>query len=256
MDHIGPLTRCIADAAIMLQTIAGYDPNDLTSQDRPVPNYLEGMRGRSPALRIGVPREFYYASLDPEVQTAIDRALTTLGRLGAQIRDVPLEVSMDRTVIRAEAYTYHAQYIARSPELYLPETLAKLQLGAGIDAQAYIGARRELDRLRRSMSDVFSSVDLLVTPTTSVPAPKASAYPGSIEEALALDAVLLRNTRPFNMYGIPTISMPCGISSDGLPIGLQISAPDWQESELLALGRQYQEATDWHTRRPHNVAPT
>jgi aspartyl-tRNA(Asn)/glutamyl-tRNA(Gln) amidotransferase subunit A len=256
MDHIGPLTRCVADAAIVLQAIAGYDPIDLTSQDRAVPNFLEAMRRRQPALRIGVPREFFYANLDSEVHSAIDRALMTLAKLGAQIRDVALEVSTDRTVIRAESYTYHADYIARSPELYLPETLAKLRLGAGIDAPSYIRARRELDRLRRSMADVFSSVDLLVTPTTSVPAPKASAYPGSVEEALALDALLLRNTRPFNMYGIPTISMPCGISSDGLPIGLQISAPDWQESELLAVGRQYQEATDWHTRRPHNVAPT
>jgi aspartyl-tRNA(Asn)/glutamyl-tRNA(Gln) amidotransferase subunit A len=96
---------------------------------------------------------------------------------------------------------------------------------------------------------------LLVTPTTSEPAPKASAYPTGIEDALALDAVLLRNTRPFNMYGIPTISMPCGMSGSGLPIGLQISAAAWQEQELLALGRQYQDVTDWHARRPPGFAP-
>jgi aspartyl-tRNA(Asn)/glutamyl-tRNA(Gln) amidotransferase subunit A len=250
MDHIGPLTRCIADAAIVLQAIAGYDPNDLTSQDRAVPNYLEGMRARQPALRIGVPREFFYASLDPQVQSAIEAALMALSKLGAQIRDVPLEVSTDRTVIRAESYTYHADYIAKSPELYLPETLAKLRLGAGIDAPSYVRARRELERLRRSMSDVFSSIDLLVTPTTSVPAPKASGYPSGIEEELALDALLLRNTRPFNMYGIPTISVPCGITSNGLPIGLQISAAAWQEQHLLALARQYEDATDWHSHRP------
>jgi Asp-tRNA(Asn)/Glu-tRNA(Gln) amidotransferase A subunit family amidase len=159
-------------------------------------------------------------------------------------------------VIRAEAYTYHADYIARSPELYLPETLAKLRLGEGIDAPSYIRARRELEQLRRSMLDVFASIDLLVTPTTSEPAPKASPYPTSIEEALALDALLLRNTRPFNMYGIPTISMPCGMSSSGLPIGMQIAAADWQEQQLLALGRQYQDVTDWHTRRPPSFAPT
>jgi aspartyl-tRNA(Asn)/glutamyl-tRNA(Gln) amidotransferase subunit A len=255
MDHIGPLTRSVADAAIMLQTIAGYDPNDLTSQDRPVPNYLEGMRARRPALRIGVVREFFYESLDPQVHMAIERALGTLGKLGAQMRDVALEISTDRTVIRAESYTYHAQYIARSPELYLPETLAKLRLGAGIDAPSYIAARRELERLRHSMLDVFSSIDFLVTPTTSVPAPKASPYPTGIEEELTLDALLLRNTRPFNMYGIPTISLPCGMSEDGLPIGLQIAAPNWQEHELLAIARAYQDATDWHTHRPPGVAP-
>jgi aspartyl-tRNA(Asn)/glutamyl-tRNA(Gln) amidotransferase subunit A len=250
LDHIGPMTRSVADSAIALQTIAGYDPNEVTSQDRPVGRYSEAMRKSHGRLRIGVPREFYYADLDPEVQAAIDQALAILVTVGGETRDVPLEASTDRTVIRAEAYAYHAEYIAKTPELYLPETLAKLKLGAGIDGQTYIRARRDLDRLRRNTLDVFSSVDLLVTPTAPVPAPKASDYPSTFEGALALDGLLLRNTRPFNMYGFPTISVPCGMTSAGLPIGLQISGPPWEEQRVLRLARAFEEATDWHARRP------
>jgi aspartyl-tRNA(Asn)/glutamyl-tRNA(Gln) amidotransferase subunit A len=256
MDHIGPLTRCVTDTAMVLQAIAGYDPSDITSQDRPVTKYRPDIGHNPSRLRVGLPREFFYASLDPDVQTAIDQALTSLGRLGVQIQDVALEASTDRTVFRAEAYAYHVQYMTKTPELYQPETLAKLRFGAGIDAPAYISARRELERLRRSTLLVFSAVDFLVTPTTSVPAPKASDYPSSVEGALALDALLLRNTRPFNMYGFPTISIPCGMTRSGLPIGLQISTAPWQEQPLLALARAFEAATNWHTQRPPGIAPT
>jgi len=198
----------------------------------------------------GLPHDFFYASLDPDIQAATDQALRTLVALGAELRETPLEVSTDRIVIRAEAYAYHAEYVAKSPELYIPETLAKVRLGAGIDAQTYIRARRDLDRLRRTSLTVFSSVDLLVTPTTPVIAPKASDYPSTIEGALALDGSLLRNTRPLNLLAFPTISVPCGLTNAGMPIGLQISGPPWEESRVLGLAHAYQEATDWHRRRP------
>jgi aspartyl-tRNA(Asn)/glutamyl-tRNA(Gln) amidotransferase subunit A len=256
LDHIGPMTRTVADSAIMLQVIAGYDPAEVTSQDRPVGQYLEAMRKSQGRFRIGVPREFFYANLDPQVQAAIDQALAVIATVGGEPRDVPLEVSTDRTLFRAEAYTYHADYIAKTPELYLPETLGKLKLGAGIDGPSYIRARRDLDRLRRSTLNVFSSVDLLVTPTTPVSPPKASDYPSTFDAVLALDGLLLHNTRPFNMYGFPTISVPCGMTSAGLPIGLQISGPPWEEQRVLGLARAFQEATDWHTRRPPALAST
>jgi aspartyl-tRNA(Asn)/glutamyl-tRNA(Gln) amidotransferase subunit A len=250
LDHVGPMTRTVQDAAIVLAAIAGYDPEDPASVDRPVGSYAEPAgRSRNP-LRVGLPREFFFANLDPEVQAATDEALRVLMTLGAEIRDVPLEVSTDRTVIRAEAYAYHAGYIARDPDLYFPETLAKLRSGADIDSPSYIRARRDLDRLRRSTLNVFSSVDLLVTPTTPLLATRALDYPSTFEGAVALDASILRNTRPFNMYGLPTISIPCGLSSSGLPIGLQVSGPPWEEQRVLALAQAFQQATDWHTRRP------
>jgi aspartyl-tRNA(Asn)/glutamyl-tRNA(Gln) amidotransferase subunit A len=250
LDHIGPLTRTVVDSAIMLQAIAGYDPLEIASQDRPLGKYREAIRGIPGRPRIGMPREFFYANLDAEVQAAIDRALSVMVAIGAETRDVSIEVSTDRTVLRAEAYAYHSEYIAKSPELYLPETLTKLRLGAAIDAQTYIRARRDLERLRRTSLKVFSSVDVLVTPTTPIPAPKASDYPSTFEGVLALDGSVLHNTRPFNQFGFPTISVPCGMTGSGLPIGLQISGPPWEEQRIFGLARAFQEATDWHTRRP------
>jgi aspartyl-tRNA(Asn)/glutamyl-tRNA(Gln) amidotransferase subunit A len=251
LDHVGPLTRTVADAAIMLQAIAGYDPHDTTSADRSIENYLEPIPHGLGRLRIGTPRDFFYADIHPEVQAAVNNALEVLTALGAETRDVSLEVSMDRTVFRAEAFAYHAEYIAKTPELYLPETLAKLRLGASIDAQSYIRARRHLDELRRNAANVFSTVDLLATPTTPVPAPRTSDYPSTFDGVLAFEgSSILRNTRPFNMFGLPTMTIPCGMTSDGLPIGLQIAGPPWQERRVFMLAQAFQMATDWHKRLP------
>jgi aspartyl-tRNA(Asn)/glutamyl-tRNA(Gln) amidotransferase subunit A len=250
LDHIGPMTRSVADSAILLQAIAGYDPDDISSENRPVGRYLDSNGVQRGSPRVGVPREFFYAELDSDVREAVEKALTVLVSAGAKTVDVPLELSKDRMVFRAEAYATQAESIAKTPELYLPETLAKFKTGAGIDAPSYIRARRDLARLRHSSLSVFSSVDLLVTPTTPVTAPKASDYPPTPEDALALDGKLLRNARPFNMFGFPTISVLCGFSRSGLPIGLQIAAAPWEEQRLFSIARVFEAATDWHTRRP------
>ena len=205
-------------------------------------------------MRIGLPREYYFASLHPEVQAATDEALRVLVAAGAQVREVPLEVSTDRIIIRAEAYAYHAEYIAKYPDRYLPETLAKLRSGAAIDTPSYIRARQDLDRLRRSVVAVFTTVDVLLTPTTALLPPSASDYPATPEGAIALDGAMLRNTRPFDLYGLPTVSIPCGFSSSGLPIGLQLAGAPWDEAGVLALAETFQDATDWHTRRPPTAA--
>jgi aspartyl-tRNA(Asn)/glutamyl-tRNA(Gln) amidotransferase subunit A len=249
MDHVGPMARTVTDSAIVLQAIAGYDPGDVVSQNRPVGSYVEGAAARVP-LRVGLPREFFFADLDPDIQMAIDQALKLLGAAGAKLVDVPLEVSTDRTVFRSEAYTAQAENIEKTPELFIPETLAKFKAGAAIDAPTYIQARRELERLRRSTLSIFSSVDVLVTPTTRIAAPKAADYPQTVEGAMALDGQLLHNTRPFNLFGLPTISVPCGFTGAGLPIGMQISGPTWEERRVLTVARAFEAATEWHKRRP------
>jgi aspartyl-tRNA(Asn)/glutamyl-tRNA(Gln) amidotransferase subunit A len=249
LDHVGPMARTVTDSAIVLQAIAGYDPGDIVSQNRPVGPYLEGAAARVP-LRVGLPREFFFADLDPDIQIAIDEALKLLVAAGAKLVDVPLEVSTDRTVFRSEAYTTQAENIKKTPELFIPETLAKFKAGAAIDAPSYIQARRELERLRRSTLSIFSSVDVLVTPTTRIAAPKAADYPQTVDGAMALDGQLLHNTRPFNLFGLPTISVPCGFTSTGLPIGMQISGPTWKERRVLTVARAFEAATEWHKRRP------
>jgi Asp-tRNA(Asn)/Glu-tRNA(Gln) amidotransferase A subunit family amidase len=136
----------------------------------------------------------------------------------------------------------------------LPETLAKIRLGAGIDLETYIKARLNLDRHRREAPKAFDGIDILATPTTPVPAPKASDLPSTFADIMANDAVLWRNTRPFNLSGVPTVSIPCGFTMAGLPIGLQLSGAPWREASVLRLAHAYQQATGWHTRRPKSAA--
>lgn len=255
-DHIGPMTRSVGDAAIMLQAIAGYDAKEATSYDAPVQDYVaETTRTDRLQIRLGLPREVFYSELQPEVKQAAEQALAVLGDLGAEVREVDMEVSTDRTVILAEAYTYHAENMAKHPDLYLPETLAKFQLGAGIDMSAYIKARLKLDQHRRQSAKLFETVDVLATPTTPVPAPEDREIPTQFEEIMAKDSLMWRNTRPFNLSALPTISVPCGFTKVGLPIGLQLSAAPWRETTVLRLAHAYEEATGWHTRHPKISAP-
>lgn len=256
LDHIGPMTRSVVDAALMLQAIAGYDAEEITSYDMPVEDYTPGNDRNTSPLRIGVPRDFFYAGLNPEIKDAMDAALALFAQLGARVQEIAIQASMDRTVVRSEAYAYHSEYVAKHPELYLPETLAKLRMGASIDTATYINARRQVEQLRREIPKLFATVDALVTPTTPVPPPKATDLPTKIEDVLAEDALLLRNTRPFNLSGLPTISVSCGFTKAGLPIGLQISAAPWREAVVLRLAHAYQQATSWHLSRPKLPAET
>jgi len=249
LDHVGPLARTAGDCALVLGAIAGYDAADITTENMPLELAPHPMDFSS--VRIGVARDFFFAGLHPQIEEAVTRALAVLGSLGAQTREIALEVSTDRTVFRSEAFAFHAAHLAATPELYLPETRKKLELGAGIDAHTYIAARRELAEMRRRIAGLFATVDVLVTPTAPVAAPRLADYPQTFEDVLALEGgSVLRNTRPFNMYGIPTLTLPCGLTSEGLPIGLQLAGPPWQERRLFALASAYQAATSWHEAMP------
>jgi aspartyl-tRNA(Asn)/glutamyl-tRNA(Gln) amidotransferase subunit A len=249
LDHIGPMARSVADAATVLQAIAGYDREETTSARRPAGKFAPGAARRL-KLRVGVPRTFFYEELGPGVEQAIEAALAVLRKLGAEIREVPFEVCRDRTVARAEAYAFHAEHIASAPELYKPDTLAKLRMGASIDAPAYIEARRGIDALRRAAPGIFGEIDVLVTPTSPVVAPKFADWPTKFEDVMAAETTLLRNTRPFNPLGIPSVSIPCGMTAAGLPVGMQVSGPPWAEARILAVAAAYERATKWHGMHP------
>jgi aspartyl-tRNA(Asn)/glutamyl-tRNA(Gln) amidotransferase subunit A len=153
-------------------------------------------------------------------------------------------------IVLAESYAFHAPYFTKTPQLYSAAISRNLRQGSDVTTAAYIQARRELDEARRAIGAVFSNVDLLVTPTTAMPPP-------TIEEAvrLGIEVELNRNTAPFNVYGLPTISIPCGLTRSGLPIGMQISGPRFSEAKVLSLAHAYEQATDWHTRRPRVGQP-
>ena len=250
-DYLGPMTRSVVDAALVLRAIAGHDPRDVTSYDMPVQDYAAALSRRTPRMRIGVAREYFFEDLDPQVRLIMDRAVSVFVKLDAEIRDVTLPISGGRTVIQAEAYAYHATSMATTPELYLPETLSKLRLGEHIDMAAYIEAKLNLEQVRRAAApSVFRDVDAVLTPTTPVPSPRATELPSAFDQIMASDAVLWRNTRPFNLLAFPTVSIPCGFTDVGLPVGLQLSGAPWQESQLLKIAHAYEQATNWNRRRP------
>ena len=250
LDHVGPIARTVADAAIILQAIAGFDAGDKASVDVPVDDYLAGLGRNVKPLRIGVPRKFFFEDLDPEVASATIHALSALAMLGAELRDVDLPVPTDRTLQIAEAFAFHAEFVARSPELYQPETLRRIRSGAHVSPEALLACRRELEQQRREIAATFSDVDLLVTPTTPVPAPLIAELKQNPDLLRPRELLLLRNTRPINVWGLPAISIPCGFTPAGLPIGLQIVGPHWGEAKVLQLAHAYEQATAWHKREP------
>ena len=254
LDHIGPITRSVSDAAIVLQAIAGYDSRDITSADLPVADYVSALREDAKSLRVGVPRPYFFEDLDPEVASAMEHALHGIETLVAQVKEVQLEVPMDRKLQAAESYAYHAENVAKNSELYLPETLRRIRTGEKVTAAEYIQLRRELEEARRRIRQVFAEVDLLVTPTTPIPAPAIAELKASPDALRPAELTLLRNTRPFNVWGLPAISVPCGFTQSGLPIGLQIAGPHWREDLVIRLAHAYEQATAWHKRqwRPAN----
>ena len=247
-DHVGPLCRTVADSALMMTTLAGFDPRDPVSIAAERVNYRDAIGRAVSGLTIGIARKPFFADLDPEIGTAIESAITVLGKLTGKVVDVSLPPVGTSPVLLAETYSYHAAYVADAErrKLYHPLTLQRILAGAGFSLTAYLEARRRMIIARNTIAEVFANVDLVVTPTTMV-------MPGtvaSIEASPPSELNLIRNTAPFNSLGLPAISVPCGFTRAGLPIGLQISGPRLGEAGVLALAHAYEQATQWHRREP------
>jgi len=250
LDHVGPLTKTVGDAAAVMAAIAGFDSLDPVSIETNVPDLTEALNDSVSTLRIGLPRGFYFDALDRDIDRATSEAVDVLGDLTGGTLDVDLPLAPDFAVLLAEAYAYHYEYIenAENHSLYDPATLERITAAGSFSARDYIDGRREQALAQHAIARVFDEVDLIVTPTTPV-------MPTLIENA-EVPAVAtgaestVRNTAPFNLFGIPTISVPCGFSRNGLPIGIQISGPRLGELPVLALAHAYEQATDWHLQRP------
>ncbi len=254
-DHVGPITNSVHDAALMLQTIGGYDAGDPASVDAPVPDLISRLDQFPVGLRIGVARAYFFDSLDPEVAATVEKAIQVFRELRAEIReDIELEVSTDRTLSSAESYAFHQPMVARSPELYQPATLARIKSGENVSAAGVERAKRELETCRRAIRSIFEEVDILLTPSVPIPPLRINDLQKHPENLRPAELLMLRNTRPFNVWGIPAISVPCGFTSDGLPIGMQLAAAPWREDLLLRVANAYEQVTEWHERnRP--IAP-
>src|SRR5436309_2964609 len=248
LDHTGPMARTVEDCAYLLQALAGYDAADPASSREPVPDYVaplgRGVRG----LRVGVPREYFFEGIDPEVEKAFEQALATLRQLGASVEDVQIASIQSSgafmAILLAEAFAYHERDLRMHPERFGEILRERLLAGGLITASEYVQAQRLRARLRGEMADVLHTVDALATPTSPPPAPTFTAvydpeygFPRG-------------NTSPFNLTGLPALAVPCGFSSSGLPLSIQITGRPFDEATVLRVGHTYEQATDWHTRHP------
>ncbi|HEX7286487.1 MAG TPA: amidase [Candidatus Angelobacter sp.] len=249
LDHVGPMARTVTDAALLLQAIAHYDHLDFYCQKFPPVYYPSAIEEDCSALRLGAPRSFW-VELDQEVEHAVDAAVALLSRLTAGIKEVDLSHEADRTVVRCEPYVYHQRYLPAHENDYHPETLRRIRSGADVSVADYIHRYRELLHQRREVLHIFEQVDLVITPAVPVMPPSFTELDASPNNLRAKELVMLRNTRPFNVFGLPSISIPCGFSRKGLPIGLQISGAPGSEGVVMALARLYEKQTDWCRRPP------
>src|SRR5262245_19304170 len=217
LDHVGPMTRTVSDAALMLQAIAYYDPRDFYCQKFPPVYYPSAIEEKCSTLQLGRPPEFW-KELDPEVESAAGAALAELAKLTAGADEMDLSLAGDRTLVRCEPFVYHQKYLPAGEQKYNPDTLRRILSGADVTATQYVEAHRDLLRRRREVLEVFEHVDLLITPTTPLLAPSFAELEAAPDQLRSKELVMLRNTRPFNVYGLPSVSVPCGFSKSGLPI--------------------------------------
>ncbi len=252
LDHAGPMARSAADAAIILKVIAGHDPQDESSSEEPVPDYTKALKDqRLNRLRIGVPKEYFFDDVDDEVLKAIHAAILVLRddlKAGVSevslphIAEAPAAVS---AILLPEALAYHKRWLAERPQDYGEDVRARLEMGLLYPAVSYVQAQRLRSLIVEEWRQkVFDRVDLLAVPTTPVPAPSLD------ENDIQTTLRLTRFTAPFNLTGLPAISIPCGFTKDGLPIGMQLVGRWWDEATVLRAAHAYQQATDWHTRTP------
>jgi aspartyl-tRNA(Asn)/glutamyl-tRNA(Gln) amidotransferase subunit A len=248
LDHIGPLCRTVRDTALMLEVIAGYDAREPTSADVPVARYSRALDLRKSKLRVGLPRKPFFENVDAEIAAAVTAAIDVLRPWAESVQDVTLPSPPGlRLIMGPEAHAYHARWITESPEKYQPATRERIvEFSTAVSKEEYVNARRACDLLRRDIGKVFADVDVLIMPTMAGP-------PSLIEPIAAsgaLDPGRTRNCWPFDVSGLPAITIPCGFSTSGLPIGLQIVAAPFAESTVLALAYAYEQATEWHRRKP------
>lgn len=251
-DVIGPMAREVDDVARLFTVIAGHDPDDPSSRSRPVPECLAHLDDGIAGVRIGRPRRHFFEGLDDAVAAAVEVAIHTLERLGATVVDVDLPGAEEvpawyPVILGADARAIHADRLGPEHEAtWDPQTLDRMRRSAAFTGADYARALRFQERWTHTVARVFAHVDLLVSPTNPVVAPPIDDTRSLFDSTKALS----KNNVTGSFARIPGLSVPCGFSPDGLPIGLQLESARWNEPLLLRAGRAYQSVTEWHRRRP------
>jgi aspartyl-tRNA(Asn)/glutamyl-tRNA(Gln) amidotransferase subunit A len=252
LDHAGPMARSVEDCAILLQAIAGYDPKDPASADVDVTNFSSNLKDGIKGLRVGVPRAGWFdenLGIAPETEAAFNEALKTLARLGASIVEIdgkPFSAARkaNQTILVAEAYAYHEKTYQETPMKFGTSVRRRMLEGAFLSAADYITAQRARAVLNEQIRANFTRVDVFAMPSAARP-PEAFEGMDPNEQNLRPNF-----TNPFNLTGLPAISVPCGFTSGNLPAGLQIAAPPFEETTAFRVAYTYEQATEWRERRP------
>ena len=250
LDHVGPLTRTVGDARRMLRVLAGFDPHDPASVDYPVDDYPDRLETSVRGWRVALAVGDYIESCDAEVWSALAEVAQVFKSLGANIEKANLSWLAEMAVAnsrmtQADGAAFHHEHLEQSPDQFGEDVRQRLENGAALTSTDYSLARRVQSEGRRSFERFFEKYDILILPTTPIPAPM-------IEGTQALEAarMLTRFTSPFNLGGTPALSLPCGFTESGLPIGLQIVSKHWGEGKALQAGEAYEQVTDWHKKHP------
>ena len=260
MDTAGPISRSVHDCAMTLEAIAGYDFKDPYTWNTPVPHYTESLDGDIRGLKVGVITEMvHHDGLEQDVKAAVDAAISTLGELGASVEEVSLPLITYSSVIfvaisQVEGAAVHENWIRERLDDYDHNVRIRQLTGSILPGQAYYKAQKLRAAFRRQAFEALERFDVLVLPSSSIPAPKIPQAPGinSKEEAKAAFFGRRSFTSAGNLAGIPAISVPCGFTSSTpeLPIGLQIMGRPFDETTVMKVAHAYEQNTDWHTRRP------
>jgi aspartyl-tRNA(Asn)/glutamyl-tRNA(Gln) amidotransferase subunit A len=256
LDHAGPMARRVSDAALLLQAIAGHDPQDPYSPNVPTVDYLSRLREGVHKWRIALAEDEFFNDpqiIDPEVHDAVNKAASVFVQLGADVEQVAFPgahqaAAANGLMTTSDAAAFHRERLQEHPENFGTDVLSRLRMGAAYTSAEYILARRAQTALVRQFDHFFGDYDILLTPTTPITAPRRGSA-----DAVERAKLLTRFTAPFNLTGLPAISLACGFSADGLPIGLQMVARHWAEAQLLRAAFAYEQATEWHQRKPNSL---
>ena len=257
MDTVGPISRSVEDAAITIQAIAGYDPKDAYSWNVPVPDYRQALTGDIEGIKLGVVQERMDSpNLDPEFRDTVAKAISVLGELGASSEDVSIPLApnagaLTMSILSVEWSNLHRPLFEPNIDELDHNNKIRFLTGSVIPAQYYYKAQKIRAVLRQQILDALEKVDVLVLPTGPVTAPPVESVPGiqSKEHALTGLAGRISFTGPFNLAGTPALSVPCGFSAAGMPMGLQIVGRPFAEETVLRVAHAYEQATEWHNRR-------
>jgi aspartyl-tRNA(Asn)/glutamyl-tRNA(Gln) amidotransferase subunit A len=262
LDSIGPLARTVEDCAVLAAAISGRDPLDPTTADVPVPDYSSLLHRPIRKLRLGVPSNFFFDSVDDSVRSRLDAAIDVLAGLGTAHVDVVVPdqarlFTISDAVVKSEAATLHGRWIEERPEDYSLFVRSRIEAGFHIPARRYLEAVALRGRILSDfVSRVFDTVDVLFTPVLPIQVPKlVETEVGTPTDVQRVIVDLTRCTRNINYLGLPAVSVPCGFTANGKPVGFQLIGRPFAEATLLRAGHAYQCATDWHTRSPTGIAP-